>query len=227
MNKSVIIVAGGSGKRMQSEVPKQFLLLANKPLLMHTIHAFISYDTTIEIILVLPESQFDYWKSLCKEYHFNVPHTLCSSGTERFYSVKNGLASIKHNGLVAIHDGVRPLVSQKTIHICFALAEEKGNATPSLSLTDSVRELTPKGSMAVERDRLRNIQTPQIFKVDELKQAYLQDYHPSFTDDASVLEKAGLIDVIGQENFFETVREAVDCAQDYCKREKCADSRVF
>jgi 2-C-methyl-D-erythritol 4-phosphate cytidylyltransferase len=191
LKKYAIIVAGGSGSRMNAPVAKQFLLLNNLPILMHTLIRFFQYDQTMELILILPEEQIDYWRSLCKTYVFNIPHKLVAGGKVRFESVKNGLNSINGEGIVAIHDGVRPLVSCETIDRCVKMAVEKGNAIPVMPVVESLREMGEKGSQAVDRSSYVTIQTPQVFRVSEIKQAYEQGFDPTFTDDATVLERLG------------------------------------
>ena len=191
MELYALIVAGGSGKRMGAEVPKQFLELAGRPVLMHTIERFKAYNKDIEIITVLPENQLRHWIELQKKYSFLVPHTLVKGGSARFFSVRNGLKFVNKPGLVAIHDGVRPFVSFDTIKRCFDTAEELGNAIPSVSPADSLRLLTDQGSKPINRLQIRQIQTPQVFNATLIKKAFSQEYNPEFTDDASVLEKMG------------------------------------
>jgi len=191
MDLYVVIVAGGSGKRMGMDTPKQFLELAGRPVLMHTIERFIKFNDSIEIITVLPENQLRFWADLQKKYSFDVPHTLVKGGSKRYFSVRNGLEFVNSPGLVAIHDGVRPLVRIDTIKRCFDAAEKYGNAIPVISPADSIRMETDKGSIPVNRMNVRQIQTPQVFDAELLKKAYRQDFDPSFTDDASVLEKGG------------------------------------
>jgi 2-C-methyl-D-erythritol 4-phosphate cytidylyltransferase len=191
MDMYVVIVAGGTGKRMGAEIPKQFLELAGKPVLMHTIERFKTFNNAIEIITVLPENQLRYWVDLQEKYSFTVPHTLVKGGSHRFFSVRNGLKFVNIPGLVAIHDGVRPFVSIDTIKRCFETAEMLGNAIPSISPTESLRILTDEGSLPVNRLHVKQIQTPQVFNAALIKKAYLQDYNPEFTDDATVLEKRG------------------------------------
>ena len=189
---TVIIVAGGSGSRFKSDIPKQFVELANKPILMHSVTAFYNYDKNAEIIIVLPEQQLDYWVSLCKKYNFNIKHRVVIGGKTRFNSVKNALNSIEQSdNLIAIHDGVRPLVSNKTIENCFMQAKISGNAIPVILPVDSVRQVADNDSNIVDRANLRLIQTPQVFKAKILKKAYNQDFDESFTDDASVVETFG------------------------------------
>jgi len=191
LKKYALIVAGGSGSRMNAPVAKQFLLLNNYPVLMHTMVRFFQYDHTMELILVLPEEQFDYWRSLCKSYEFEIPHKLVKGGKVRFDSVKNGLDSITEEGIVAIHDGVRPLVSNETIDRCFRMTEDKGNAIPVIPVVESLRKIEGKDSKAVDRSSYLTIQTPQVFLVSEIKLAYGRGYDPLFTDDATVLERLG------------------------------------
>jgi 2-C-methyl-D-erythritol 4-phosphate cytidylyltransferase len=186
-----LIVAGGSGKRMGAEVPKQFLELAGRPVLMHTIERFKSFNDAIEIITVLPENQLRHWIELQEKYSFTVPQTLVKGGAHRFFSVRNGLKFVNIPGIVAIHDGVRPFVSIDTIKRCFETAEKLGNAIPSISPADSLRIITEKGSQPVSRYHVKMIQTPQVFNAELIKKAYLQDYSSEFTDDATVLEKTG------------------------------------
>lgn len=191
MQLYALIVAGGSGKRMGSEVPKQFLELAGRPVLMHTIERFKTYSESIEIITVLPENQLRHWIELQKEYSFDVTQTIVKGGTTRFQSVRNGLKFVNVPSLVAIHDGVRPFVSLDTIRRCFSTAEKLGNAIPSLSPVESLRIITDKGSSPINRLHVKQIQTPQVFRSELIKRAYLQDYKPQYSDDATVLEDMG------------------------------------
>lgn len=192
MNHYAIIVAGGSGNRMQSTIPKQFLLLDGKPVLMHTITAFSECIFNPQILLVLNIDQHKSWEELCLKYNFNIPHQVIKGGTQRFHSVKNGLKTIKRNGLVAIHDAVRPLVSTQLISKSYQTAQENGNCIIGITPTDSVRSVSEDGkSEALSRDQLALIQTPQTFQVSLLKKAYQTPYRNEFTDDASVAEYAG------------------------------------
>lgn len=188
MDKYALITAGGSGSRMKSSIPKQFLLLNNKPVLMHTINIFLKFCAQIKIVLVLPTDQIPYWESLCKTHHFKVTHTIVEGGPSRYLSVKNGLKQIPEEALVAIHDGVRPLVSLETIGRCFHFAERFGNAIPVININDSVRIVDGPFSKIINRDELRLVQTPQVFHSSLIKKAYQETYKESFTDDASVLE---------------------------------------
>ncbi len=191
MDLYVVIVAGGSGKRMGAEIPKQFLELAGRPVLMHTIERFKSFNDAIEIITVLPENQLRFWIDLQKKHSFSILHTLVKGGTNRFFSVRNGLKFVNSPGLVAIHDGVRPFISIDTIKRCFDTAEKLGNAIPAISPTESLRLLTDQGSLPLNRFSVKQIQTPQVFSTGLIKNAYKQDYSQDFTDDATVLEKTG------------------------------------
>lgn len=186
-----LIVAGGKGLRMGSELPKQFLSIGGKPVLMRTIEAFYAYNSEIQIILVLPCSQQPYWVDLCREHHFSVPHHIADGGETRFHSVKNGLSFVTTPGLVGVHDGVRPFVAGEVITRCYALAAEKKAVVPVIDVVETVRHLEDGGSVTVNRDEYKLVQTPQVFDADLLKQAYEQPYTMHFTDDASVVEALG------------------------------------
>ena len=173
-------------------MPKQFLPLNGTPVLMHTIRKFAA--CTDAVVVVLPSSQQSYWQQLCAEHHFSVAHTVVSGGDSRFQSVKNGLQrlSLQASDLVAVHDGVRPLVSEALIDRTFAMAEQCGAAIPAIAVTDSVRQVAESGvSIALDRASLRAVQTPQTFRADALLKAYEVAYAPFFTDDASVYEHSG------------------------------------
>lgn len=189
--KSVIIVAGGRGKRMGMETPKQFLPVNGKPVLMHTILKFHSCVPKIFIVVVLPFDQIEEWNRIISEHRFIIPHQIVPGGEERFHSVKNGLNKIDDDGLVAIHDGVRPLVSEKVIRESFSIAEKTGAAIPVIRPAESLRQIVNSGSKPVNRDTFRLVQTPQTFQATLIKKAYQQPYEPRFTDDASVLEADG------------------------------------
>lgn len=244
VKKYCIIVAGGSGKRMMSAIPKQFLLLDGKPLLMHTIERFHSFDPLLDIIVVLPPEHHSLWSSLVEEYSFGISHRVAAGGEERFHSVRAGLAlvkgdspvagpggtverealqagadlpeteqdgtvareagraedmtlgtasgRVKDEALVAVHDGVRPLVSHDTIWRCYADAGEFGTAVPFVEPADSVRVLDGDDSRPLPRNAVRLIQTPQVFRASIIISAYERDFDPSFTDDATVAEAAGI-----------------------------------
>ncbi len=193
-----IIVAGGSGRRMKAALPKQFLLLAGRPVLMHTVERFSTFDPLISIIVVLPAEHHALWRQLCAEHSFGVSHTVVAGGEERFYSVKAGLEQVAEEmkgdagTLIAIHDGVRPLVSHDTIWRCFADAEEFGNAVPFIEPADSVRVLDGDDSRPVHRNTVRLIQTPQVFRGSVIIKAYDREFDASFTDDATVAEADGI-----------------------------------
>lgn len=191
VRKYVIIVAGGSGSRMKSDVPKQFMLLAGMPVLMHTINAFYKFSSEINIIVVLPEAEIITWKVLCEKYSFIVPHIIQEGGNSRFQSVKNGLEKIGNDGLVAVHDGVRPLVSQEVIEKSFETAAKEASAVTAVTLKESIRFIEGKGSKAMDRSNYQLIQTPQTFKVELLKKSYGVEESEMFTDDASVVEATG------------------------------------
>lgn len=190
MQVQVIIVAGGSGKRMGSETPKQFLLLKNKPILMHTMERFHNALSEASITLVLPKDQFNYWKELVVKFDFNIDYKLVEGGSERFYSVKNALDSLPESfkGVVAVHDGVRPMVSSKTILNCINTAQQLSNAIPVVPLTDSIRKIENNNSSHQNRANYRLVQTPQCFNFQLIKAAYNQPFNHNFTDDASVIE---------------------------------------
>ncbi len=192
VNEFALIVAGGKGTRIKSDLPKQFLELNGLPVLMHTIQAFLRYSPTIKIILVLPADDFPIWQQLAQKYSFHTPITVCPGGETRFQSVKNGLAQIAEDGLVAIHDGVRPLVSEDIIAASFRLASVHKAAVASVRLKESIRVVDQDNTKAVDRSRYRLIQTPQTFQVVSIKKAYEGKEDESLTDDASVAEKAGL-----------------------------------
>ncbi len=192
MIRTALIVAGGKGLRMGSELPKQFLLMAAKPVLMHTLEAFHRYDEAMQLIVVLPLEQQSYWKQLCSDYHFTLNHLIVDGGETRFHSVQNGLMLVQEPGLVAVHDGVRPFVSQEVIARCYEAAETQLAAIPVIDVFETVRHLTPQGSETVNRDDYKLVQTPQVFEVGLLKNAYSQAYSTHFTDDASVVEALGV-----------------------------------
>ena len=192
MRRYALIVAGGKGTRMNADLPKQFMLLKGIPVLMYTLKAFYHYDTEIKIILVLAANEQERWQQLCEKFHFSVPHTLTDGGVSRSESVVKGLSCINDdNGLVAIHDGVRPLVSARVIGQAYNEAEEKGSAIASVPLKDSIRLYTGEQNQAVDRSQYRLIQTPQTFQLRLIREAYQKMGHQSMTDDASVLEAVG------------------------------------
>ena len=187
----VIIVAGGSGSRMGTEIPKQFLELYRKPVLMHTIQVFHNFYPESKIILVLPEDQQPFWKELCLKHSFSLPHQVVFGGKTRFHSVQNGLSQIDGKGIVFIHDGVRPLVSKETLERCLETAQKSGNAIPVLPVNESLRKQEGNLNISVDRSQYFSVQTPQTFRSEQILEAFKQEFDPAFTDDASVTEKAG------------------------------------
>ena len=192
MKKYAIIVAGGKGLRMGGELPKQFIPVEGRPVLMRTLDAFHAFDSAMEIILVLPRDHQPYWQELCAEYQFAVPHRIADGGVTRFHSVQNGLALVDEpEALIAVHDGVRPFVSSEVIEACYREAEAHGAVVPVIPVVETVRHLLPEGSVTVPRDAYRLVQTPQTFRTSLLRRAYEQPFCEAFTDDASVVEALG------------------------------------
>lgn len=190
--ETVIIVAGGKGERMQTDIPKQFIELKSRPILMHTIDVFVQYNKQIDVIVVLPETQIENWSQLCKKHAFEAKHRVVAGGSVRFESVRNGLKIASDSGLIAVHDGVRPLVSQTTIETCFREARISGAAIPVVMPVESIRQIKGDENVSVNRDLFRLVQTPQVFNVNILKKAYKQEFNSLFTDDASVVEASGV-----------------------------------
>ena len=186
-----IIVAGGKGTRIKSAIPKQFIELNGKPVLLHTLEAFYRYSESMVIILVLPEDDFETWHNIAKQFNFHNRITLQKGGDTRFQSVKNGLTKIDSGGLVAIHDGVRPLVSPDIIGASFRLATVHKSAVAAVRLKESIRMTDQDSTRAMDRSTFRLIQTPQTFDVQLIKRAYETKEDPGLTDDASVAERAG------------------------------------
>lgn len=191
MKQYVVIVAGGSGSRMKTSLPKQFLLLKDQPILAHTLSVFKESLPEAELILVLPQQHFSTWNALQEKHQINIDHTVVAGGETRFHSVKNGLSAISESGIVAVHDAVRPLVSKEVIITAFSEAQEHGSAIPTIGIQDSIRYVDGDSSKHLDRSCYRIIQTPQVFRTHILKEAYLQEYGDFFTDDASVVEKKG------------------------------------
>lgn len=209
MKRYIIVVAGGKGTRMGGDTPKQFQLLAGKPVLMVTLEHLHSLDPSLQIVLVLPQEHMELWKSLCKEYSFEVPMMLAAGGTTRFHSVQNGLALVDDidDALVGVHDGVRPFVSQRVYDDTYREALISGAAIPMIEINDSLRHIIGSNgaSEVVPRDRYRLVQTPQVFKLSVLREAYMQRFVESFTDDASVVEAMGH-SVVGVEGNRENIK---------------------
>ena len=193
----VIIVAGGKGLRMGADIPKQFLPVGGKPVLMRTLERFREYAADLQIILVLPEAQQDYWRELCQQYHFDVEYTLANGGETRFHSVQNGLALVPDDaeGVVGVHDGVRPFPSVEVIRNCYETARTAKAVIPVIPIVETVRHLVSESnvqrSITVPRGDYRLVQTPQTFDIQLLKAANRQPYNDGFTDDASVVEAYG------------------------------------
>ena len=194
MLKYAIIVAGGKGERIGTELPKQFLEINGKPILMHTIDKFRNTYQDIEIILALPENQIDFWEELCVLHHFPFsPKRVVKGGKTRFHSVQNALKQVTQKSIVGVHDGVRPLVGKETITNCYTVAEKLGNAIPVIDIVDSLRYVSKQEgtNKAVTRSCYKSVQTPQCFTSELILKAYEQEFDASFTDDASVVEKLG------------------------------------
>lgn len=191
MKYYAIIVAGGTGNRMQNDVPKQFLLLDGKPVLMHSIEAFFNSEYHPSIIVVLNPEYQEQWKTLCNRYDFKIPHQICEGGQTRYHSVKNALNFISKDSITAIHDGARPLVTTLLIDKCYGIAEKNGNAIAALKSSDSIRQIKGNSSIALNREEIYRVQTPQTFRSDHLIIAYEQPYNEAFSDDATVVENAG------------------------------------
>ncbi len=186
---AVIIVAGGEGKRMQTKIPKQFLILRDLPVLMHTLIKFYNFNSKIKIILVLPQNHISFWQQLCKKHSFNINHKIVKGGKERFNSVKNGLKYLSsEKGIVAIHDGVRPLVNFETINQGIKTTLKHKAAIPVVAITSSVRFVENNQNRQLNRKSIKIVQTPQFFDIKLIKKAYNTDFKSFYTDDASVVE---------------------------------------
>lgn len=193
LTKAVIIVAGGKGLRMGTDIPKQFLPLNGKPILMHTIERFHTYDPAMQIVLVLPSDQQTYWQQLCDQHAFSLPYVVADGGATRFHSVLNGLKQVAPTvSLVGVHDGVRPFVSTEVIARCYDEAARTEAVIPVIDVFETVRHLLPDGSSeTVPRNEYKLVQTPQVFSAKLLREAYQQPFSEQFTDDASVVEALG------------------------------------
>lgn len=208
--KSIIITAGGIGKRMGSDSPKQFLELHGKPILMHTIARFHAYNPSFQLVLTLPAEHIETWRHLCDSLKFQIPHTIVSGGKERFHSVQNALAHCTYD-YVGVHDGVRPFVSDETLDRLEAALKSSQAVIPVLEPKESLRILTPSGSQALVRSDIRSVQTPQFFQKDILTAAYQQEYKSQFTDDASVVEAMGIhIDLVNGNSENIKITEPID-----------------
>jgi len=190
VNQTVIITAGGIGKRMKSDLPKQFLVINSEAVLAHTIKAFYKYNNNIQIIITLPKDWLSYWNEYIDKHKFDVEHVVVSGGIERYDSIKNAL-EIATGDLIAVHDGVRPLVSQQTIADGFEMAQEKGNAIPTFPIKESIRKVVDNQTESVLRKDYLLVQTPQVFQANQLRKGYEIGFHHGITDDASLVEEAG------------------------------------
>jgi len=218
VKKYIIIVAGGRGSRMGSTIPKQFLNLNSKPILMHTIEKMHQSLDHSEIILALPKSELHNWKKLCKKHQFKVNHHIIEGGNTRFESVGNALKKVNEQSVIAVHDGVRPFVKNSVVNECINTAKKKGTAIPVLEIEESLRQKTNSGSVVVNRDDYLIVQTPQCFRSEVLLKAYQKDYSPKFTDDAAVVESMGIeIQLVqgNKENIKITTPEDLKKAQVY------------
>ena len=215
MRKVALIVAGGKGKRMNTSIPKQFLLLNNLPVVMHILKKFSHFEKTI---LVLPQSQFNYWEELCNTHNFTQPHTLVEGGKTRFHSVRNGLKKIDNNTIIAIHDGVRPLISTKLIDSLMTETKNGVGIIPIVPVKDSIRKVEGENSIHIDRSNLYKVQTPQCFLSADIKEAYTQEFSDTFTDDASVFEAKGgrIATLLGEEkNLKITTKEDLTIANKF------------
>ncbi len=191
MKKVVIITASGSGTRSKSKIPKQFIIIKNKPIIFYTIEKFYDYNPNIEIIVTLNQKYFKYWQELIKKYNFTINHKIVEGGETRFDSIKNAISTIPNNCLVAIHDAVRPFISSKVIKKCFLDAKKLGNAVPFIKINESVRKIDKDKNIWVNRNDFILIQTPQVFRSDIILSAYNLTHNSDYTDDASLVESMG------------------------------------
>ena len=198
MKKVALIVAGGEGKRMGAEIPKQFLKINTLPILMHTINCFSHFE---KIVLVLPKKHLNYWNDLCKTHRFDQKIIVVEGGENRFKSVRNGLTKINESSIVFIHDGVRPLISNSLIRSLESKIKKGVGIVPVIPIKSSIREIKNDNSKSINREHLFVVQTPQCFLIDDIKTAYDQEFEKSFTDDASVFENNGgkILCVVGEE----------------------------
>ncbi len=197
-----VIVAGGSGTRMKSVLPKQFLLLNGRPVILHTINAFLASRSQPQLLVVLPEAYHEYWRELCLTHQFTFAHTLIKGGETRFHSVKNAIDTIKDaEALVAVHDAVRPMVDPEIIDACYQQAAQAGNAIAAVKSRDSIRQMHQGTTRSLIRDEVYLVQTPQTFTLSQLREAYTLSYTDAFTDDASVVEQAGHVIHLAESNY--------------------------
>ena len=188
---SIIITAGGIGKRMGSEIPKQFIEICGKPILLHTLELFYLFDSSMELFITLPEDWKSYWNEILEKNNCTIPHQVISGGEERYHSIQNALQYCSGK-YISVHDGVRPLVSASTLKKCFEALENHPAVVPVLNVKESIRQLENGTSNAVNRNEFKLIHTPQCFHATILKEAYLQTFHEGITDDASLVEANGV-----------------------------------
>ncbi len=191
MKRVVILAAGGKGLRMDADIPKQFILFNNKPVLFHTIEAFFKFDQNISIIIVLPDNYLNYWQKLVSDFSFDVPHKVVTGGETRYNSVKNALSFVENFDLVAVHDAVRPFITSIFLQKLFYVAQKNGSAVPIVSVSDTIREINESQTKVLRRENIFMVQTPQVFFKEWLINAYNIQYSDEITDDAMLLEKAG------------------------------------
>ena len=218
MQQHIVIVAGGSGTRMGSSTPKQFLELKGLPILMHTIFKMKEAMPNAEVVLALPEQQMEQWMRLVDKHQFKIQCHLVAGGESRFHSVQNALQKVSSNSIVAIHDGVRPLVQVKVVQDCLQLARKKGNCIPTLEIQESIRKVSIERNERVDRESYKIVQTPQCFQSDLILKAYQQEFSTLFTDDASVVEAMGYTIFLCQgnkENIKITTPEDIILAKHY------------
>ena len=189
---SIIITAGGIGKRMGSEIPKQFIEICGKPILLHTLELFYYFDSSMELFITLPEDWKSYWNEIFEKNNCTIPHQIISGGEERYHSIQNALQFCSGK-YISVHDGVRPLVSASTLKKCFEALENHGAVVPVLNVKESIRKIENGSSHAVNRNEFKLIHTPQCFHASVLKDAYLQTFHEGITDDASLVEANGVL----------------------------------
>lgn len=189
--RCAVIVAGGMGTRLNAGIPKQFLLLNGKPVLLYSVESFFGFDADIHIVIVLPEEHVNLWHSICRDFKVKIPHEIVYGGKERFFSVKNGLQKAGNANYIAVHDGARPLLSKNLIRLCFEAAETFKAIVPAVTPAESVRCGNAFNSKMLNRNEVFLIQTPQVFDASIIKQAYNIEFSSSFTDDASVVEHSG------------------------------------
>lgn len=188
---SIIVTAGGIGKRMEAKLPKQFMLINERPILMYTIEQFYNFDAKAQIILTLPSDWKDYWEDLIQENDFRIPHRIIEGGKERYDSIKNAL-ELCSGEYIMVHDGVRPLVNTDTLMSCSIEVRRKKAVVPVVDVTESMRIIDGESSRSVDRAKYKIVQTPQCFESEVLKKAYEQEFHSGITDDASLVEESGV-----------------------------------